>query len=170
MLAALLQHHGEFELVVELLRQMFRKNDWFFMPDDRVNVLKENNPRHDGVRKARLGGLLVVLPEVAGGVEEFLWNNRRLETDDGMIVKERFTVATASLLPPFESIVQSLSGGAEAGVDTFEKGPHVGWNEGVRQTVECSFMLVIAKVEGASGTEIDDLTAARIGTDARCSS
>src|SRR5260370_1277868 len=44
MLAALLQHDGEFELVVEFLRQMFRKNDWFFMPDDRVHVLKENNP------------------------------------------------------------------------------------------------------------------------------
>src|SRR6267154_1548574 len=77
MLAALLQHHGEFELVVELLRQMFRKNDWFFMPDDRVDVLEENNPRHDGVGKARLGGFLVVLPKVARGVEEFLWNDRR---------------------------------------------------------------------------------------------
>ena len=87
-----------------------------------------------------------------------------------MIVKERFTVATASLLPPLQNIVQSLSGGAEAGVATFEKGPHIGWNEGVREAIECSFMLVIAKVEGASGTEIDDLTAARIGTDARRSS
>jgi len=136
------------------------------MPDDRVHVLKENNPRHDWVGKTRLGGFLVVLPEVARGVEEFLWNDRRFEPDGGMIVKERFTVATTSFLPPLQSIVQSLSGGIEAGVATFEKGPHVGWNEGVRQTVERSFMLVIAKVEGASGTEIDDLTAANIGTDA----
>jgi len=118
------------------------------------------------VGKTRLGGFLVVLPEVARGVEEFLWNDRRFEPDGGMIVKERFTVATASFLPPLQSKVQSLSRSAEAGVATFEKGPHVGWNEGVRQTVERSFMLVIAKVEGASGTEIDDLTAANIGTDA----
>src|SRR6266853_2575435 len=166
MLAALLQHHGEFELIVELLRQMFRKNDWFFMPDDRVDVLEENNPRHDGVGKARLGGFLVVLPKVARGVEEFLWNDRRFEPGGGMIVKERFAVAAASFLPPLQSIVQSLSGSAEAGVATFEKGPHVGWNEGVREAIECGFVLVIAKGEGASRTEIDDLTAANIGTDA----
>src|SRR6267154_748310 len=145
---------------------MFRKNDWLFVADDRVDVLEENNPRHDGVGKARLRGFLVVLPEVARGVEEFFWNDRRFEPDGGIVVKDRFAVATASLLPPLQSIVQSLSGSAEAGVATFEKGPHVGWNQGVRQTVERSFMLVIAKVEGASGTEIDDLTAANIGTDA----
>src|SRR5260370_24742074 len=125
------------------------------MADDVAQVLKENNPRHDGVRKARLGGFLVVLPKVARGVEEFLWNDRCFEPGGGLIVKERFTVAPAGLFPPLQSIVQSLSGSAEAGVTTFEKGPHVGWNEGVRQTVERSFMLVIAKVESARDTEID---------------
>src|SRR5260370_38989409 len=170
MLAALFEHDGKFEFVIQLLRQMFRKNDWFFMPDDPVHALAENNPRHDGVRKARLCGFLVVLPEVARGVEEFLWNDRRFEPSGGMIVKERFTVATASLLPPLQSIVQSLSRSAEAGVATFEKGPHVGWNDGVRQTIERGFVLVIAKVEGTSGTEINDLATANIGTDAWCSS
>jgi len=145
---------------------MLRKNDWLFMPDDGIYILKENNPWHDWVGKASFCGFFVVFPEITCGVEEFLWNDRRFEPDGGMIVKERFTVATTSFLPPLQSIVQSLSGGIEAGVATFEKGPHVGWNEGVRQTVERSFMLVIAKVEGASGTEIDDLTAANIGTDA----
>src|SRR5258708_29237254 len=117
----------------------------------RVHVLEENNPRYDGVRKARLCGFLVVLPEVARGVEEFLWNDRRFEPSGGMIVKERFTVATASLLPPLQSIVQSLSGSAEAGVATFEKGPHVGWNEDVGQTIEHGFLLLIATVAGTSG-------------------
>src|SRR5260370_30602657 len=107
---------------------MFRKNDRFFMPDDCVHVLKENNPWHDWVGKARLCGFLVVLPEVACSVEEFLWNDRRFEADGGMIVKERFTVATTGLLPPLQSIVQSLSRNAEAGLAPFHNGPQVRWN------------------------------------------
>ena len=47
------------------------------MPDDRVHVLKENNPWHDWVRKASFSGFFVVFPEIACGVEEFLRNDRR---------------------------------------------------------------------------------------------
>src|SRR6267143_5486184 len=46
-LAALLYHDGQLGLVIQLLRQMFRKNDWLFVADDRVYVLEENNPRND---------------------------------------------------------------------------------------------------------------------------
>jgi len=82
---------------------MLRINNWLFVADDRVDVLEENNPRHDWVGKARFGGFLVVLPEVAGRVEEFFWNDRRFEPDGGMIVKERFAVATGGLVSPLQN-------------------------------------------------------------------
>src|SRR3982074_2285901 len=43
-LAAPLYHDGQFELVIQLLCQMPRKNDRFLMADDRIYVLEENNP------------------------------------------------------------------------------------------------------------------------------
>src|ERR1700704_2736346 len=42
-LAALLYYDSQFELVIQFLRQMPRKNDRFFMADNRVYVLEENN-------------------------------------------------------------------------------------------------------------------------------
>ena len=47
--------------------------------DDRVDVLEEDDPRRDLVRPADLLRLLLVLAEVAGGVEELLRDDRRLE-------------------------------------------------------------------------------------------
>ena len=87
MLAAFLQHHGQFQLIVELLRQMLRKDDGVFMSDDGVHVLEENNPGHDWMRKASLGGFLVMLAEISGRMKELLGNDRRSEPNGGKIVK-----------------------------------------------------------------------------------
>src|SRR6266446_4581667 len=166
MFAALLQHHGQFELVIQLLRQMLRKNDRLFVTDDGVYVLEENNPGHDRVGKARFGGFLVMLPEIARGVEEFLRNNRRFEPDGGKIVKERFAMATRNLAPTLQSKVESVARRGETGLAAFEQDAHVGRNERVRQAIEGCFVLVVAQIESAGGIEIDDLIAADKSADA----
>src|SRR5260370_18154689 len=144
MFAALLQHHGQFELVIQLLRQMLRKNDRLFVTDDGVYVLEENNPGHDRVGKARFGGFLVMLPEIARGVEEFLRNDRRLEPDGGEIVKERFAVATRNLAPALQSKVESVARRSEPGVATFEEASHFGRNNDFSHAIEGGFVSVVA--------------------------
>ena len=47
------------------------------LPDERVHVLEEDDPGRDLVRPADLLGLLLVLAEVPGGVEELLRDDRR---------------------------------------------------------------------------------------------
>ena len=83
-----------------------------------------------------------------------------------MIVKERFTMATRGFVPKLQSKMESVACGVKTGVPALEEGPHVGRNEGVRQAIERSFVLVVAQMESASRTEIDNLTAADIATDA----
>ena len=55
---------------------MLRIDDRLVRPDDRVDVLEEDDPRRDLVRPADLLGLLLVLAEVPCGVEELLRNDR----------------------------------------------------------------------------------------------
>lgn len=165
-LAALLQHHSQFQLVVQLLCQVLRKNHRFFMADDRVYVLEENNPGHDRMRKAGLGRFFMVLPKIARRVEEFLGNDRRSQSDSGKIVKERFTVATGCLIPALQREVQCIASSGEAGVSAFKERPHVGRNESIRQAIKRSFALVVAQMQSASRIEIDNLTAADISADA----
>src|SRR3990170_2568238 len=57
--------------------------------DDRVDVLEEDDPGRNLVRPADLLRLLLVLAEVAGGVEELLRDDRRAEARLG----ERHTLA-----------------------------------------------------------------------------
>src|SRR5260370_42240574 len=99
---------------------MLRKNDRLFVADDGVHVLEEDNPRHDGMGKAGFGSFLVVLPEIARGVEEFFRDDRRFEPDGGESVKERFAVGTKNVFPPLQSKVESVACGTAAGIAAFE--------------------------------------------------
>src|SRR5581483_12347907 len=72
-------HHGELELVVELLGQVLGIDHRVVLADQRVDVLEEHDPRRDLVRPADLLRLLLVLPEVPRGVEELLRDDRRAE-------------------------------------------------------------------------------------------
>ena len=76
-LPGLPDHDRELELVVELLGQVLRVDDGLVGPDDRVDVLEEDDPRRDLVRPVDLLRLLLVLAEVAGRVEELLRDDRR---------------------------------------------------------------------------------------------
>ena len=70
---------GELELVVELLGQVLRVDDRLVRADDRVDVLEEDDPGRDLVRPVDDLRLLLVLAEVAGGVEELLRHDRRAQ-------------------------------------------------------------------------------------------
>ena len=74
---------GQLELVVELLGQVLGVDDRLVGADDRVDVLEEDDPRRDLVRPVDVLRLLLVLAEVAGGVEELLRHDRRLQARGG---------------------------------------------------------------------------------------
>ena len=76
-LAGLADDDGELELVVELVGHRLGVDDRVVGADDRVDVLEEHDPRQHRVRPVDALGLLVVLAEVAGGVEELLGDDRR---------------------------------------------------------------------------------------------
>jgi hypothetical protein len=128
--------------------------------------LEENNPWHDWMRKTRFGCFLVVFPEIACCVKEFLRNNGRFKPDGSEIVEDWFAVGTESPVPKLQGEVESVASSAETGVTALEQGTHVRWYESVRESIEGRFVLVIAQVESASGIEIDDLSAADVGADA----
>ena len=90
----LLQDHGELELVVELLGQVLGVDHRVVLADQRVDVLEEDDPGRDLVIPVDLLALLLVLAEVAGGVEELLRHDRRQQPGLG----ERH--AAAALLGP----------------------------------------------------------------------
>jgi hypothetical protein len=58
-------------------------HDGIVRADDRVHVLEEHDPGGDLVRPADALGLLFVLAEVAGGVEELLGDDWGAQTDVG---------------------------------------------------------------------------------------
>ena len=75
--------HGELQLVVELVGQVLRVDHGLVGPDDRVDVLEEDDPGCDLVRPADLLRLLLVLAKVSGGVEELLRDDRCAQTGLG---------------------------------------------------------------------------------------
>ena len=71
-LPRLADHDRELELVVQLVGHRLRIDDRVLGTDDRVDVLEEHDPRQHGMRPVDPRRLLVVLAEVARGVEELL--------------------------------------------------------------------------------------------------
>ena len=104
-LAGLADHDGELELVVELLGQVLGVDDRIVRADDRVDVLEEDDPGRDLVRPADALRLLLVLAEVAGGVEELLRDDRRAQADVGERV---LLTGRARNLVPLEQLAHRL--------------------------------------------------------------
>ncbi len=75
-LARLADDHREFELVVELVREVLGVDDRVVRADDRVDVLEEDDALVHRVRPVDRLELFVVRGEVAGGVEELLRHDR----------------------------------------------------------------------------------------------
>src|SRR5581483_1127965 len=88
---------GELELVVQLVRQLLWIDDRLVRPDDRIDVLEEDDPRSDLVRPVDPLRLLLVLAEVSGGVEELLRDDRRMQPRLGERRPLEGVVGTAAL-------------------------------------------------------------------------
>ena len=86
--AGLRDDNGQLELVVELIREVLWIDDRLVRPDDRVDVLEEDDPGRDLVRPLDALRLFLVLAEVAGGVEELLRDDRcsQLNLVQGMLL------------------------------------------------------------------------------------
>src|SRR5581483_2656049 len=90
--------HRELEAVVELLGQALGIDHRPGGPDDRVDVLKEDDPRRELVRPVDVLRLVLVLTEVAGRVEELLRHDRRAQPH----LRERGTLARFAGAAAFE--------------------------------------------------------------------
>jgi hypothetical protein len=103
-----------------------------------------------------LGGFLVVFPEIACCVKEFLGDDGRFQPDGRVIVEDWFAVATGSPVPALQGEIESVASSVQTGVATFEQGTHVRGNQSVRESLEGSFVLAVAQIESASGIEVND--------------
>ena len=126
--AALFQHHGKFELVVQLLRQVFGINNGFFVADDRVYVLEEHDPWHDWMRKTRARSFLVVFAKISCGMEKFPGNDWRLEFYFVFSIKDHFTPRIAGTAFQAQGILECFICGLQACVPALKERSHVGWN------------------------------------------
>ncbi len=77
------------------------------------------------MREACLLRLVMVLAEVAGGVEELLGDNRRLQPNFFTAVKNRVAAHACLRLLRLDKL-QSSSSGIQTAISAFEKRAHVG--------------------------------------------
>ena len=77
--ARFFQDYRELKLVIEFFGQMLGVNHRFIGADDGVNILKKDNPGKHRMGKACFLSFFVMLAKITGGMEEFLWRDRRFE-------------------------------------------------------------------------------------------
>src|ERR1700733_9026481 len=140
-------------------------NNRLFMPDNGVDVLKENDPRHHGMGKPGLGGFFVVLPKVASSVKKLAGNDWRLEFDVGSGVKDGLASRTGRAVIA-QRVVKRFVRRFEAGVATFEQGKHVRGHQCVGKALEGAFVFDVSQIERASGMQVDKAAVVSHGTDA----
>src|ERR1700678_3352331 len=119
MLATFFQNYGEFQFVIQFLREVLGINYGLVVADDGVEVLEEEDPRHHGMGESGLGCFFVVLAEVASGVKELARNDRSLEFDFGRRVKDGLASGPGCAVV-LQCMVEGFVGGFEAGVATLE--------------------------------------------------
>ena len=155
-LAALLQHDCQFQLVVELLGQVFRVNHGLVVSDNRVHILEKDDPRQHRVGETCLGRLFMMLTEISRRVKELLRKDRRLQPDLGRPMKDGLAARGQNLTFVMERVIECLVRGFQAGIPSRKKLTHVGGYERVRQAVECAFALDLAQIKGAGQIEVHD--------------
>src|SRR5260370_22512459 len=95
-------------------------DDRLVVADDGVDILEEDDPRHDGMRKAGLGGFFMVLAEVTGGVKEPFGNDGSFHTGFRGGVRNRIAADAGVPDPVITSVPKSFAGGVETVVPTFQ--------------------------------------------------
>ena len=131
------------------------------------DILKENNPRHDRMRKTSLRRLFVVLAKIARRVKKFLRNNRCLEPDVAERINHRFAARTLNTRrvgaapTQADNIVERLARSLQARVSAAEQRPHIGWDQSIRHAVENGLAVNVTQVKRASYMKIDNPTIAQ---------
>ena len=165
-LAASFQHDSQFELVIQFLGEVLRIDHGFFVTDDRVHILKEDDPGHHRVRKARLGGLLMVLTEISRGMKKLFRDDRRPKEYVLGSVKDSLASRTGHPIIVMQGVVERLVRGLKAGVSALEERPHVRGNQGIGQAVIRVFAFDITQVKCAGAVEVNDASIIGHRTDA----
>src|SRR6266536_2960388 len=136
------QNDRQFQLVIQFLGKVFGIDHRLVVSDDRVSVLKKNNPGHDRMRKAGFRRLFVVLAKVARGVKKLFRDDGSLELYVAQRVEQPLSARTGDVgaaCAPASNVVESLACGLKARVTAAEQRPHVGRDQGVGQAVENRF-------------------------------
>src|SRR5207302_796719 len=107
-------------------------NDRFVRADDRIHVLKKNNPRQNRMRKTGLLRFHVVLPEISRGVKKFLRNNGGFDSHFPFLKPQRL-----SRRPRFRAflhhVVKRRPRRIQTAVAILKQPPHAWWNARIRQ-------------------------------------
>src|SRR5256884_3470004 len=103
-------------------------NDRFVRADDRIHVLKKNNPRQNRMRKTGLLRFHVVLPEISRGVKKFLRNNGGFDSHFPFLKPQRL-----SRRPRFRAflhhVVKRRPRRIQTAVAIFKQPPHAWWKD-----------------------------------------
>src|SRR5580692_1172994 len=165
MLAALFQDNGEFQFVIQFVGQMLGINHGLVVADDGVDVLKEDDPGHHGMREPGLGGFFVVLAEVAGGVKELPRNDWGFELDLAGGVENGLAAGSFSAVVA-QRVVEGFVRRLEASVAALEQSEHVGRDQGVGEALKGAFVLDISQVKRTGGEQVDEAGVVGHGTNA----
>ena len=120
-------------------------HDSFFRADDRIHVLKENNPRQNRMRKAGLLRLFMVLSKISSSVKKLLRNNRRFDLHFTFLKSQRFS-GRSYLRTFLHHVIQRGSRGVQTAIPVLKQSTHVCRNARIRQRVKRSFALHIAQI------------------------
>ena len=98
---------------------MFRVHDGFVGTDDGIHVLKENDPRQNGMRKAGFLRIFVVFAEISRGVKKLFWKNRCLDPYVPFLKPKRFS-GRSRFRAFFHDIVQRGACGVQSAIVIFK--------------------------------------------------
>src|SRR5580658_3841689 len=138
---------------------MRRKDDRLVRPDDGVDVLKENNPRQNGMREPGFLGLMMVFAEVSGGVKKLLGDNRGLDASVCALVEDRLTVHAGIRLLRTD-VIDGGACGVETAISALEQPSHVGRDPSVGIAL-IRGIAILAKQQLVSGIQVDNATIRR---------
>src|SRR5258707_9700132 len=99
--------------------------DRLVVADDGVDILEEDDPRHDGMRKAGLGGFFMVLAEVTGGEQKFFGEDGGFQNDFPRGARKLLAANNGGPDSAAKRALEGNCGGVKEGVATLEHGTDV---------------------------------------------
>ncbi len=118
-----LQNDRQFQLVIQFLSQVLRIDHRLIVSDDRVGVLKKDNPWHHRMREPGFRRLFVVLPKIARRVKKLLRDDGRLQLDIRERIEHCLSARTGdarALCSEMGHVVESFMCSIKTGVPSAE--------------------------------------------------